>query len=131
MHSCYVSCCDQPVVRKLYSAVVFISYTCYYRGQESVSDSISAIEALASMWLVDCAHIILTTFTMIIMHHDNYAATGDVVKFFILTSSQQSIYDIIQPLAIDKATVNLFPVLFYAWRACALFIIHYVSLRNH
>ena len=66
----------------VYDAVEFISYdwsikTYYYRGQESVSDSISAIEVPASMWL--CMYYIDDLYH--IMHHDNYAATGDVVKF--------------------------------------------------
>ena len=32
-----------------------------------------------SMWLVDCAHAIDEPFTIVCIH-DNYAATGDVVK---------------------------------------------------
>ena len=47
------------------------------KGRESVLDSISA----ASMWLADCARTVLTTF-----YHNNiinYAATRDVVKYFI------------------------------------------------
>ena len=47
---------------------------CPCRGRELVLGSISAIEALASM-------CILTIFYH--MHHWNYAATGDVVNFFI------------------------------------------------
>ena len=35
------------------------------------------------MWLVDCTHYIDDLYH-IIMHHQTYAATGDVVKFFIL-----------------------------------------------
>ena len=59
-----VPCHEQSEVWKLYCAVDFISYewsieTCHCRGQESVSDSILAIEALTSMCLVDCACTIL------------------------------------------------------------------------
>ena len=50
-------CHDQPDIRKLYGAVEFISYvkTRHYQGWESVSDSISVIEAPALMWLVHVA----------------------------------------------------------------------------
>ena len=53
-------CCDQSNVWKLYSAVEFVSVieTCHCQGRESVSDSISGIEALASMWFGLCTHYI-------------------------------------------------------------------------
>ena len=48
---------------------------------EVESWSQTRIEAPASMWLVDCARTILTTITIIIIHHETCVATGDVVKF--------------------------------------------------
>ena len=40
----------------------------------SQTPSLAVIEVPASMWLVDHMHV----------HHQNYAATGDVVKFSVL-----------------------------------------------
>ena len=59
---------------------------CHYQDQESVSDSISVIEAPASMYMYlsyrSCMQYIDDLYH--IVHHENYAATGDIVKFFII-----------------------------------------------
>ena len=52
--------------------------TSHCRGRESASDSLSVIKAPA---LIDCARTILTT--LYHMHDEIYAATGEVVKFFM------------------------------------------------
>ena len=66
--SMLMPCRDQPDIRKLYSAVEFISCdwsikTRYFQGCEWVSDSIPAIEVLVLMWFADCACAILATLT--------------------------------------------------------------------
>jgi hypothetical protein len=69
---------------KLYCAVKFISVieasklNYHYRGRESVSDTISAIWSAID----SCECALLTIFYY--MHHYNYAATGDIVKCFII-----------------------------------------------
>jgi hypothetical protein len=59
--------------------------TCHYRDRESVSDSISAIEAPACGTRAHCERTILTT--LYHMHNYRYAATGDLVKFHYIPSS--------------------------------------------
>ena len=55
--------------------------TCHCRDRESVSDSISVIEVLASIWLGLCTHYIDDLVPY------EHAATGDVVPFFFSIKS--------------------------------------------
>ena len=72
MHvSIYVECHDRSEVRLYDEALI---ETCHYQGQTSVSDSISAIEALN----VDSICTVLTTFTICSIVQCRYWGYGKV-----------------------------------------------------